>query len=119
MLTPTLAVFFHVIQAEKNKNEDDEADKENEGMKEKEAEVDQEQEKKEEEKESAEDIKKDKLAEVKTKSPRIPRQPRSIQIKVTLLDNTLYECELDVRTYTFSHTFQKTRFTQGQLGHLS
>lgn len=96
----TLTVFFQVVQAEKNKDKEDEADKENESMKEKVAEVEQEQEKTEEEKESAETVKKDKLAEEKGKAPRAPRQPKSIQIKVTLLDNTLYECELDVRTHT-------------------
>lgn len=101
--TPTLTVFFQVVQAEKKKDKEEEADKDNESMKEKVAEVDPEQEK-EDEKESAEVIKKDKLAEEKVKSPRTPRQPKSIQIRVSLLDNTLYECELDVRTHTHSVT---------------
>lgn len=64
--------------------------------------ADEEQEKKEEEQESEEVFKKDKMTEEKVKSPRVPRQPKTIQIKVTLLDNTLYECELDVRTPTLS-----------------
>lgn len=64
--------------------------------------ADEEQEKKEEEQESEEAFKKEKMTEEKVKSPRVPRQPKTLQIKVTLLDNTLYECELDVRTPTLS-----------------
>lgn len=37
------------------------------------------------------------LTEEKTKVPRGQRRPKSLHIKVTLLDNTEFECELDVR----------------------
>ena len=37
--------------------------------------------------------------EKETKPSRTPRRPKTIQIKVTLLDGILYECELDVRTF--------------------
>lgn len=32
------------------------------------------------------------------KTPKAPRRPKTLQIKVTLLDDTLLECELDVST---------------------
>lgn len=38
-----------------------------------------------------------KMTGEETKAPRAPRRPKTIQIKVSLLDNTLYECELEVR----------------------
>ncbi|XP_035537099.1 protein 4.1-like, partial [Morone saxatilis] len=38
---------------------------------------------------------KEKTTEEEAKAPRAPRRPKTMQIKVTLLDNTLYECELD------------------------
>ncbi|XP_057684633.1 protein 4.1 isoform X6 [Corythoichthys intestinalis] len=34
-------------------------------------------------------------AEEESKTPKAPRRPKTMQIKVTLLDDTLYECELD------------------------
>ncbi|KAM9824819.1 protein 4.1 [Neosynchiropus ocellatus] len=34
---------------------------------------------------------------MEAKAPTAPRRPKTIQIKVTLLDNTLYECELEKR----------------------
>uniref|UniRef100_A0A6Q2X0X9 Protein 4.1 n=1 Tax=Esox lucius TaxID=8010 RepID=A0A6Q2X0X9_ESOLU len=37
----------------------------------------------------------EKTAEGEAKPPKIPRRPKIMQIKVTLLDDTLYECELD------------------------
>ncbi|XP_017286170.1 protein 4.1 isoform X1 [Kryptolebias marmoratus] len=37
----------------------------------------------------------EKAAEEEAKAPRAPRRPKTMQIKVTLLDDTLYECELD------------------------
>ncbi|XP_056875944.1 protein 4.1 isoform X2 [Takifugu flavidus] len=82
-----------VVPAEKNNDNAGEAEQGNESVKEKVA--DEEQEKKEEEQESEEAFKKEKMTEEKVKSPRVPRQPKTLQIKVTLLDNTLYECELD------------------------
>ncbi|XP_052325390.1 protein 4.1-like isoform X8 [Oncorhynchus keta] len=38
---------------------------------------------------------KEKIAEEDAQPPKPPRRPRIMQIKVTLLDDTLYECELD------------------------
>lgn len=35
--------------------------------------------------------------EEKTKVPKAQRRPRALNIKVTLLDNTEFQCELDVR----------------------
>uniref|UniRef100_A0A671W7T0 Protein 4.1 n=1 Tax=Sparus aurata TaxID=8175 RepID=A0A671W7T0_SPAAU len=68
-------------------------EKEEDGEKEKEEE-------KEEEKESGPEgsskgEKEEKLTEEKAKAPRGPRRPKTMQIKVTLLDNALFECELD------------------------
>lgn len=100
MFTPPSSCVFQVVPAEKNNDKAGEAEQGNESIKEKVA--DEEQEKKEEEHESEEAFKKEKMTEEKVKSPRVPRQPKTIQIKVTLLDNTLYECELDVRTPTLS-----------------
>lgn len=37
------------------------------------------------------------MTEEKTKVPRGQRRPKSLHIKVTLLDNTEFQCELDVR----------------------
>ncbi|GAA6226725.1 protein 4.1-like isoform X2 [Lates japonicus] len=55
---------------------------------------------KEEERESAPEggskgEKEEKTTEEEAKAPRAPRRPKTMQIKVTLLDDTLYECELD------------------------
>lgn len=36
------------------------------------------------------------ITDEKAKVPRAQRRPRVLQIKVTLLDNAVYECELDV-----------------------
>ncbi|KAA8586080.1 hypothetical protein FQN60_007649, partial [Etheostoma spectabile] len=38
----------------------------------------------------------EKMAEDEAQAPRAPRQAKSMQITVTLLDDTLYQCELDV-----------------------
>ncbi|XP_037650535.1 protein 4.1 isoform X11 [Sebastes umbrosus] len=48
--------------------------------------------KKEEEEEEEEE---EKMTEEEAKAPRAPRRPKTMQIKVTLLDDALYECELD------------------------
>uniref|UniRef100_A0A671W610 Protein 4.1 n=1 Tax=Sparus aurata TaxID=8175 RepID=A0A671W610_SPAAU len=74
-------------------NKEKEEEKEEDGEKEKEEE-------KEEEKESGPEgsskgEKEEKLTEEKAKAPRGPRRPKTMQIKVTLLDNALFECELD------------------------
>uniref|UniRef100_A0A672YK14 Protein 4.1 n=1 Tax=Sphaeramia orbicularis TaxID=375764 RepID=A0A672YK14_9TELE len=37
----------------------------------------------------------EKAAEEEVKTPRAPRRPKTMEIKVTLLDDTLYECELE------------------------
>ncbi|XP_054619182.1 protein 4.1-like isoform X8 [Dunckerocampus dactyliophorus] len=39
--------------------------------------------------------KEEKATEEEPKIPKTPRRPKTMQIKVTLLDDTLYECELD------------------------
>ncbi|XP_077403895.1 protein 4.1-like isoform X1 [Vanacampus margaritifer] len=39
--------------------------------------------------------KEEKAAEEESKTPKAQRRPKTMQIKVTLLDDTLYECELD------------------------
>lgn len=41
--------------------------------------------------------KEDKATEEESQTPKAPRRPKTMQIKVTLLDDTLYECELEVR----------------------
>ncbi|XP_037120267.1 protein 4.1 isoform X3 [Syngnathus acus] len=37
----------------------------------------------------------EKEEEEESKTPKAPRRPKTMQVKVTLLDDTLYECELD------------------------
>lgn len=37
------------------------------------------------------------MAEEETKVPRAQRRPKALHIKVSLLDNTEFQCELDVR----------------------
>lgn len=39
------------------------------------------------------------ITEDEAEVPRTQRRPKTLQIKVTLLDNTFYECELDVRAF--------------------
>lgn len=39
------------------------------------------------------------ITEDEAKVPRAQRRPKTLQIKVTLLDNTFFECELDVRAF--------------------
>lgn len=81
-------------------------DKEGEVALEKEEEKDKEKEKEEKEKESGpeegnKEEKEEKTAEEEAKAPRVPRRPKNMQIKVTLLDDTLYECELEVRVFCY------------------
>lgn len=45
---------------------------------------------------------KEKTTEEEVKTPRAPRRPKTLQIRVTLLDDALFECELDVRICNFS-----------------
>ncbi|XP_071355845.1 protein 4.1 isoform X6 [Trachinotus anak] len=96
-----------VVEVEKKDVEEEE--EEEEGGKDKdcdkekgeEAALEKEEDKeKEEEQESGPDggskgEKEEKTTEEEVKVPRAPRRPKTMQIKVTLLDDTLYECELD------------------------
>ncbi|XP_008330068.1 protein 4.1 isoform X4 [Cynoglossus semilaevis] len=95
-----------VNDKEKDKEQEEEAavEKELEKEKEKEGEEEEEEEKEKEkakeEKESVKEAddkeeKEEKATEEETKAPKAPRRPRTMQIKVTLLDDTLYECELN------------------------
>ncbi|XP_061520113.1 protein 4.1 isoform X4 [Phycodurus eques] len=104
-------------RVEKKEAEEGEEEEEEEGGKDKEvnkekAEVatleNKEDNKEEEEKEKGKDEGKEggsevssngekekKVTEEESKTPKAPRRPKPMQIKVTLLDDTLYECELD------------------------
>lgn len=41
----------------------------------------------------------EKITQEKARTPRAPSQTKIMQIKVTLLDNTLYACGLEVRIF--------------------
>ncbi|XP_065327592.1 protein 4.1 isoform X11 [Pelmatolapia mariae] len=93
-------------QVEKKETDEDKVGKDKEKHEDKEGEVtlekeeEKDKEKKEEEEESGPEEgsrgeKDEKTAEEEAKAPRVPRRPKTMQIKVTLLDDTLYECELD------------------------
>ncbi|XP_034058085.1 protein 4.1 isoform X14 [Gymnodraco acuticeps] len=93
-------------QVEKKEAEEDEGGKDKENNKEKEEEAALEKEEKTEEKEEKEEqecgpeggSKKDeeeKTAEEHAEAAKAPHRPRTMQIKVNLLDDALYECELD------------------------
>ncbi|XP_035490503.2 protein 4.1 isoform X4 [Scophthalmus maximus] len=99
------------VQVEEKEAEEEEEDQEEEGGKDKEndkekgeeATLDNEEDKEkeqEEEKECAPEggskvEKEEKTTEEEAKAPRAPRRAKTMDIKVTLLDDTLYECELD------------------------
>ncbi|XP_062266286.1 protein 4.1 isoform X4 [Platichthys flesus] len=93
------------VQVEKKeaKAEEEEGGKDKENGKEKgeEAALENEEDKeREEEKESdpeggSKGENEEKTTEEEAKAPRAPRRPKTMQIKITLLDDTLYECELD------------------------
>ncbi|XP_044026501.1 protein 4.1 isoform X9 [Siniperca chuatsi] len=94
------------VQVEKKEAEQEEGGKDKENDKEKGEEAALEKEDKEKEKEEEKEKesspeggskgeKEEKSAEEEAKAPRAPRRPKTMQIKVTLLDDTLYECELD------------------------
>uniref|UniRef100_A0A4W6DLF7 Protein 4.1 n=1 Tax=Lates calcarifer TaxID=8187 RepID=A0A4W6DLF7_LATCA len=95
-------VSLYAVQIDK-KEAEEEGGKAEEDKKEKgeEAALEKEEDKeKEEERESAPEggskgEKEEKTTEEEAKAPRAPRRPKTMQIKVTLLDDTLYECELD------------------------
>ncbi|XP_026011284.1 protein 4.1 isoform X15 [Maylandia zebra] len=93
-------------QVEKKETDEDKVGKDKEKHEDKEGEVtvekeeEKDKEKKEEEEESGPEEgsrgeKDEKTAEEEAKAPRAPRRPKTMQIKVTLLDDTQYECELD------------------------
>ncbi|XP_013763206.1 protein 4.1 isoform X8 [Pundamilia nyererei] len=91
-------------QVEKKETDEDKVGKDKEKHEDKEGEVtmekeeEKDKEKKEEEsgpEEGSRGEKDEKTAEEEAKAPRAPRRPKTMQIKVTLLDDTQYECELD------------------------
>ncbi|XP_039978273.1 protein 4.1 isoform X2 [Xiphias gladius] len=93
------------VQVEKKETEEEEGgkkDEEDNKEKGEEAALEKEDKEKETEEEKGSGLeggskveKEDKTTEEQTKAPRDPRRPKTMQIKVTLLDDTLYECELD------------------------
>lgn len=97
------------VQVEKKETEEEEGgkkDEEDNKEKGEEAALEKEDKEKETEEEKGSGLeggskveKEDKTTEEQTKAPRDPRRPKTMQIKVTLLDDTLYECELDVRAF--------------------
>lgn len=92
-------------------------DKENNKEKGEEADLEKEYEEKEKEEEKSgpeggsKEEKEEKSTREEAKTPRAPRRPKTMQIKVTLLDDTLYECELDVRAF-FNFNFFIRHATQ-------
>ncbi|XP_070841379.1 protein 4.1 isoform X3 [Chaetodon trifascialis] len=88
------------VQVQKKEAEVEEAGNGKENNKKRGEQAALEKEEKEELKESgleegSKEDKVEKMAEEEAKAPRAPRRPKTMQIKVSLLDNTLYECELD------------------------
>lgn len=115
MTTSSSKCLCQATQVEKKETDEDKVGKEKEKHEDKEGEVtvekeeEKDKEKKEEEEESGPEEgsrgeKDEKTAEEEAKAPRVPRRPKTMQIKVTLLDDTLYECELDVSSHTHAHT---------------
>ncbi|XP_030002843.1 protein 4.1 isoform X7 [Sphaeramia orbicularis] len=96
-----------VVQVEKKDAEEEEGgnNKDNDQEKGQEAELEKEEDKEKEREEEKEKEpgpeggttgdKDEKAAEEEVKTPRAPRRPKTMEIKVTLLDDTLYECELE------------------------
>ncbi|XP_059205897.1 protein 4.1 [Centropristis striata] len=99
------AVQVEKKEAEEEEEEEEEGgkDKENEKETGTEATLEKEDKEKEEEKEKESapegggkrEEEEEKMTEEEAKAPRPPRRPKTMQIKVTLLDDTVYECELD------------------------
>uniref|UniRef100_A0A3Q0R7U6 Protein 4.1 n=1 Tax=Amphilophus citrinellus TaxID=61819 RepID=A0A3Q0R7U6_AMPCI len=86
------------VEKEKEKHMDEEGEVALEKEEEKDKEKEKEEKEKEKESGPEEDIKgekEEKTTEEEAKAPRVPRRPKTMQIKVTLLDDTLYECELE------------------------
>lgn len=89
--------LFQALQAEKKETEK-KGGKENKDEKEEVACLEKDEEKEKESGPEGEDKgEKEKMTEEEAKAPRAPRRPKTMQIKVTLLDDTLFECQLDVR----------------------
>lgn len=86
-------------EAALEKDEKDKEKEEEEEEKEKEREKEEEKEKKDEcGPEEGSNVEKEvKTGEGEAKAPRAQRRPRTMQIKVTLLDDAVFECELEVR----------------------
>ncbi|XP_041665017.1 protein 4.1 isoform X1 [Cheilinus undulatus] len=84
-------------EEEEGKDKDKEKEKGEEATLEKEDKEKEEEEKKEEEdpEGGSKEEKDEKATGEETKAPRAPRRPKTMQIKVTLLDDALFECELD------------------------
>lgn len=87
------------VQVEKKETEQEEGGKDKENIQEKGEEADQEKEKESGPEGGSMEDKKENVTEEEDRAPSPPRRPKTLQIKVTLLDNTLYECELDVRAF--------------------
>ncbi|XP_068560508.1 protein 4.1-like isoform X4 [Cebidichthys violaceus] len=101
-----VALDQHSVENKEAEEEEGGKDKENDKEKIEEAALEKEdkdkekEEEKEEEKESGPEggsqrEEEEKMTEEEAKAPRAPRRPKTMQIRVTLLDDTLYECELD------------------------
>ncbi|XP_034561426.1 protein 4.1 isoform X2 [Notolabrus celidotus] len=86
-------------EEEEGKDKDKEKEKGEEAILEKEDKEKEEEEKKEEAPEGGDKEEKEEKVEEEeeeeAKAPRAPRRPKTMQIKVTLLDDALFECELD------------------------
>ncbi|XP_028453751.1 protein 4.1 isoform X1 [Perca flavescens] len=94
------AVQVEKKEAEEEEEEEEEGGKDQDNATEKGDEAALEKEAKEQEEEQEcggerEEEEGEKMAEDEAKTPRAPRQAKSIQITVALLDDTLYQCELD------------------------
>uniref|UniRef100_A0A7N6BQV0 Protein 4.1 n=1 Tax=Anabas testudineus TaxID=64144 RepID=A0A7N6BQV0_ANATE len=79
---------------EKEEKEEEEEDDEKVKEVEKEKGKEGEKEEKEDPEEGSKEEKEERTAEGEAKAPRASRRPRTMQVKVTLLDDTVYECEL-------------------------
>ncbi|KAM3596941.1 uncharacterized protein V6R79_023168 [Siganus canaliculatus] len=78
-------IVVKVQDKHKKRGQDNDPDKDNEGETEKESAPEG----------GAKEKKHEKVAEDENKTSRASRRPKTMQINVTLLDNTIYSCELD------------------------
>ncbi|XP_060916030.1 protein 4.1 isoform X11 [Labrus mixtus] len=93
------------VEVEEGKDTEKDKEKEEEATLEKEKEDKEKEEEEEKKKEEGEEEgcpeggskgeKEEKVMEEEAKAPRAPRRPKTMQIKVTLLDDAQFECELD------------------------